>query len=142
MNLSTIPTVNATLNGLATVFLFLGWLAVRRGDHHRHMQFMLSALGVSTVFLAFYLYYHFNIGSVTRYHGAGFMRGLYLFILFTHIPLAMVVVPGCLTALWHAWKKRFDRHVRVTRWLWPVWMYVSITGVLIYLMLYIFPHSL
>lgn len=138
MNLTHIPAVNATLNGIAALFLLLGWLAVRRGNLVRHRQFMLSAFAVSAVFMAFYLYYHYTIGTVTRYQGQGLLRGLYFFILITHIPLAMLVVPGCLLALGFAWKKRFDLHVRVTRWLWPVWMYVSVTGVMIYLMLYVF----
>lgn len=138
MGIEQIPTLNASLNALATCFLLYGWVCIRRGYRTRHMQSMIAAIVVSSVFLGFYLYYHFNIGAVTRYEREGWLRVLYFFVLFTHIPLAMVIVPGCLVAVWHAARKNFQRHVRVTRWLWPVWMYVSVTGVVIYLMLYVF----
>ena len=138
ITLQQIPAINATLNGIATALLIAGWFFIRRGDRDRHMKAMLAAVAVSACFLGFYLYYHFNVGAVTRYERTGFIRAVYFFVLFTHIPLAMVVVPGCLAALWHGLKKDFVRHVRITRWLWPVWLYVSVTGVIIYLMLYVF----
>ncbi len=138
IEIGQIPAINATLNAVATFFLLVGWWAIRKGARRRHMQFMVAALGFSAAFLAFYLYYHFNVGAVTRYERQGLIRWIYFFVLFTHIPLAMLVVPGCLAAVWYAIRQRFDRHVRITRWLWPVWMYVSVTGVIIYLMLYVF----
>ncbi len=138
IELHHIPTINALLNGVATCFLLAGWIFIRRGEQKRHMQAMIAALAVSALFLGFYLYYHFNVGAVTRYERQGILRPIYFFILFTHIPLAMLVVPGCLVAVWHAFRKNFEKHVKITRWLWPVWIYVSITGVLIYLMLYVF----
>lgn len=138
IELGQIPAINATLNGIATCLLVGGWIAIKNGHQRRHMQLMIGAVVVSALFLAFYLYYHFNVGAVTRYERQGLIRWVYFFVLFTHIPLAMLVVPGCLAAVWRAYKQQFDRHVRITRWLWPVWMYVSVTGVIIYLMLYVF----
>jgi putative membrane protein len=138
IELSTIPTINASLNGVATALLLTGWVMIKRGNRQGHMKAMMAALAVSALFLGFYLYYHFNVGAVTRYERTGFWRPIYFTILFTHIPLAIVVVPGCLAAVWHAMRGQFERHTRITRWLWPVWMYVSVTGVLIYLMLYVF----
>lgn len=138
IEISQIPTINATLNGFATLLLLAGWRAVRGGNTRLHMKLMLGALAVSALFLGFYLYYHFHAGAMTPYQRTGILRGVYFFVLFSHIPLAMLVVPGCLAAVWWAFRGDFVRHVRVTRWLWPVWMYVSITGVIIYLMLYVF----
>jgi len=137
MDISSIPTLNASLNGVATLLLMAGWMAIRQGRRLLHMRLMVSALAVSALFLGFYLYYHYNAGAMTPYEKTGLIRWVYFTILITHIPLAMLVVPGCLVAVWHAVRGRFDRHVRITRWLWPVWMYVSVTGVLIYLMLYV-----
>ncbi|MCR4337802.1 MAG: DUF420 domain-containing protein [Candidatus Omnitrophica bacterium] len=132
-----LPTINATLNGLAALFLLLGWFAIRRKDQRLHQQLMISALVCSAAFLSCYLTYHFLIhGVVTRYQGEGLSRIFYFAILLTHTPLAMLIVPFALMAFWHAYRQEFDKHTRITRWLLPVWMYVSITGVLIYLMLY------
>ncbi len=132
-----IPSVNASLNGTATLLLLAGWIAIRSGRPGLHKKLMLSAFGVSALFLACYLYYHFNISAVTKYQGQGASRVVYFVILFSHIPLAMLVVPFSVTALWFALRGRFDAHRKVVRRLWPVWMYVSVTGVLIYLMLYV-----
>jgi uncharacterized membrane protein YozB (DUF420 family) len=137
MTAHDLPAVNASLNGLAALLLGAGWVAVRRGRRDAHRALMLSALAVSAAFLACYLYYHFQVRLVTRYEGAGPDRLLYLFVLVTHIVLAPLVVPFCGLAIWHAARGRFDRHVRITRWLWPAWMYVSVTGVAIYAMLYV-----
>ena len=132
------PTINASLNALSGILLLLGWLAIKRKDQKLHRYFMISALVSSTLFLICYLYYHAVIHGMTRYEGKGLLRIIYFTILLTHTPLAVVIVPASLTALWHALHQNFDKHVRVTRWLYPVWMYVSVTGVVIYLMLYIF----
>jgi len=133
-----LPTLNAALNAAAAVLLLLGWVAVKRGAVRRHQWLMVGALAMSTAFLASYLLYHYTVQGVTRYQGEGLSRLLYFFILLTHTPLATLMVPFIAAAVWFAYRGRFDRHVRVTRWLWPVWMYVSVTGVLIYLMLYVF----
>lgn len=131
-----LPGLNALLNAIAATFLVAGWFAIKkRGNMRAHRTFMLLALLSSTLFLASYTYYHYNAGAITRYEGGG--RWFYLAILFTHIPLAGLMPPFILAAVWFAMRGRFDIHTRITRWLWPVWIYVSVTGVLIYLMLYV-----
>jgi len=138
MTVRDLPTLNALLNGLAAVILFFGWRAIKTGKRETHQKFMTAALMVSSLFLISYLTYHFLIHGVTRYQKTGVLRFIYFFILTTHTPLAAIIVPASLTAVWHATKGNFTKHTRITKWLLPVWMYVSITGVLIYLMLYIF----
>ena len=134
-----LPTLNAFLNGLAGVLLLFGFNAIKRGDRGAHKRFMLFGLLASTFFLCSYITYHWLIhGVVTRYLGHGLWRFIYFFILTTHTPLAVIILPFSLTAIWHAYHNDFKKHTKITRWLFPVWMYVSITGVLIYLMLYIF----
>lgn len=103
-----------------------------------HASFMSAALAASFLFLFFYLTYHLSGRGLTRYQGKGASRIIYFSILFTHTPLAVVIVPFALLAVYHAVKGNFVSHVRITRWLFPVWVYVSVTGVLIYLMLYSF----
>lgn len=137
MTIYDLPKINASLNALSAVLLVCGWIAIKRGRRDVHRNFMVAALVSSAAFLGCYLYYHAH-HLVTRYQGQGILRPIYFFVLATHIPLAVVVLPGSLAAVWFAWKGRFDRHVRVTRWLWPVWIYVSVTGVIVYLMLYVF----
>jgi len=132
-----LPTVNACLNGLAGIFLFLGWRSIKRGNRVIHQRMMVAALISSALFLCSYLFYHFTIQGITKYQGEGLWRVIYFFILLTHTPLAVIIVPFCITAVIHAMKGRFEKHVRITKWLFPVWMYVSITGVIIYLMLYV-----
>ncbi|MDZ4857799.1 MAG: DUF420 domain-containing protein [Candidatus Hydrogenedentes bacterium] len=139
MDLPLLPTVNATLNGIAAMLLFLGWRAIKSGKRDTHRNFMVAALACSTLFLACYLYYHYNVGSV-RYQGQGPARYLYFAILITHTPLAALMTPFIIAATWFALKADFVKHTRITKILWPVWMYVSITGVVIYLMLYILPQ--
>lgn len=138
MTVGDLPTLNATLNGLAAIILFLGWRAIKAGKKEIHQRLMLLAFIVSSLFLASYLTYHVLVPGVTPYQKEGILRVIYFFILSTHTPLAAVIVPASLIALWHAAKGNFVQHTRITRWLLPVWMYVSITGVIIYLMLYIF----
>ena len=134
MSVSDLPAVNACFNTLSTIWLTMGFVFIRKGRKEAHRNCMIAALCTSALFLAGYLTYHFNAGAMTRYEGE--WRGLYLAILFSHIPLAGLVVPACLIAVWHAIKGRYERHVRIVRWLFPVWLYVSVTGVVIYLMLY------
>jgi len=138
MDLHNLPTLNACLNASAGILLFFGWRAIKQGKREVHRKFMIAALVSSALFLCSYLTYHFMIRGVTRYSGEGVLRYVYFTILLTHTPLAIIIVPFCLVAVYHAYRKNFVAHVKITRWLFPVWMYVSITGVLIYLMLYVF----
>ena len=132
-----LPTINASLNGLAGLFLFLGFLAIKRGKKLLHRQLMMAAFASSALFLCAYVYYHATTHLLTRYQGQGIGRALYFIILGTHTPLAVLIVPFIIMAIRHALRGEFDKHTRITRWLYPAWMYVSITGVLIYLMLYV-----
>jgi putative membrane protein len=142
MSIEDLPLVNACLNGLSAVFLASGYLAIKAGREKCHRNFMMAALVTSVVFLACYLTYHFNVQVVTRFREPAWFRPFYLAILISHTVLAMVVVPLVLTAVWKAIRGRFEQHKRWARWAWPIWMYVSVTGVIIYLLLYrIFPQA-
>jgi uncharacterized membrane protein YozB (DUF420 family) len=127
--------VNAALNGLAALWLGAGYLMIRRRRTAAHRFCMIAALVASAAFLVSYLAYHARAGS-TRFTGTGWIRSLYLVILFTHTVLAAAIVPLVLITLRRALRGRFDRHRRIARWTWPHWIYVSVTGVVIYLMLY------
>ena len=133
--LEYMPAVNATLNGLSGTLLFVGFLQIRRRNIDWHRRFMLSACGCSVLFLCCYLVYHFFAGS-TKFQGEGWVRPVYFTILLTHTVLAMVIVPLVVVVLVNAFKGRFDRHRKVARWAFPIWMYVSVTGVLVYFFLY------
>jgi uncharacterized membrane protein YozB (DUF420 family) len=135
MSLTDLPALNASLNAIATVLLLVGWANIRRGRREAHRRSMLAALGVSAAFLTSYLVYHFNVGSVP-YQKTGFIRTVYLTILFTHIVLAAAIVPLVFITVSRALSARYDRHRRIARWTLPVWLYVSVTGVVIYVMLY------
>lgn len=137
MTIQDLPALNATLNGVAAICLYLGWCAIKSGKKDLHAKWMVGALVASTAFLTSYLIYHFNVQAVTTYPGEGFWKWVYYFILATHVPLATLMLPFVIYAVWMAIRKNFEKHKRVTRWLWPVWMYVSVTGVIIYMMLYI-----
>lgn len=137
MTLPLLPTINASLNGLAGVFLLLGFLAIRQGKKDLHRQLMMAAFASSVFFLCTYLYYHATTHILTRYQGQGMSRVIYFFVLGTHTPLAVVIVPFILMAIRHALRGEFDKHTRITRWLYPMWLYVSLTGVIVYLMLYV-----
>ena len=132
-----LPALNAGLNGLSSVFLVLGFLAVRRREYRRHMQFMLAALGTSTLFFASYVTYHHYFGS-TRFTGTGSIRSVYFVILITHVVLAAVVVPMILLSFFTSLSGRLSAHRRLSRYTFPVWLYVSITGVLVFAMLKLF----
>lgn len=139
------PAIHALLNGTAALLLTLGWLAIRgKGpfgrcgrDERLHKRFMIAALFVSACFLGSYLEYHSSVGSVT-FWGTGWIRTLYLAVLIPHTVLATVMVPPIVILVVHAARGRLDRHKRLARWTLPVWIYVSVTGVLVYLMLYRF----
>ncbi len=138
MSAPLLPTINASLNGLSTVLLFAGWWAIKNQNKTLHRNIMVAALISSAAFLSCYLYYHFAVVGVTSYTAEGISRYIYYAILITHVPLAGLMTPFILAAVWFAYRGRFDLHTRVTKILWPVWMYVSVTGVIIYLMLYTF----
>ena len=141
MSLSDLPAVNACLNGLSAVFLTTGYVFIRRGNKIAHRNCMVSAFVTSTIFLICYLTYHFTVRTVTRFEKPEWFRPIYLTILLTHTVLAVVIVPLVLMTLGRAVKQRFDLHKKIARWTWPLWMYVSVTGVVIYLLLYrIFPQ--
>ncbi|HMJ92363.1 MAG TPA: DUF420 domain-containing protein [Candidatus Acidoferrum sp.] len=137
MTISDLPAVNASLNGLATVFLTIGYIFIKQKKQNAHRNCMIAAFVTSTVFLACYLTYHFNVVAVTKFQGQGIMRPIYFFILITHIILAVVIVPLVLMSMSRGLKQRWEAHKRISRWTWPIWMYVSVTGVIVYLMLYV-----
>ncbi len=134
LDLSFMPAVNAGLNSLAATFLVAGWIAIRRGHRSLHQRLMVAAFASSAVFLIGYVAYHYAHGD-TRYPESAPYRTVYLGILATHVVLSITVVPLALSAFWFAAKKRFQTHRRVTRVLAPIWLYVSVTGVVIYFML-------
>jgi putative membrane protein len=129
------PALNAFLNGISALFLALGFRFIRRGAIAPHRACMLSAFSASVVFLVSYLAYHAQVGHV-RYPGSGLDRTIYLGILLTHTVLAFVIVPMILRTLYLAVKQRFAEHRRLARWTLPIWFYVSVTGVVIFVMLY------
>lgn len=129
------PAVNAALNGTCVVLLLAGRVAIARGDREAHRRFMLGAFVTSTVFLISYLI-RFATTGAHRYPGDGWDKIAYLVILFSHMVLAVVLVPLVLRALQHALRGNFAQHLRVVKWGWPIWMYVSVTGVIVYVMLY------
>jgi uncharacterized membrane protein YozB (DUF420 family) len=135
MSVHDLPALNATLNATATMLLTAGWIFIKQKKRDAHRRCMLSAFAVSTAFLTSYLVYHFNVGSVP-FQRPGAIRVVYLTILFTHIVLAAAIVPMILLSLSRALRARYDKHRRIARWTMPLWLYVSVTGVVIYVMLY------
>ena len=135
MNVSDLPALNATLNGAATLFLLAGYVFIRRRQIPAHRASMLAAVTTSGLFLISYVIYHANAGS-KPFPGTGPVRAVYFVILITHIVLAAAIVPMVLLTLSRALTQRFDRHAAIARRTFPLWLYVSVTGVVIYLMLY------
>jgi uncharacterized membrane protein YozB (DUF420 family) len=135
MTLSSLPAVNACLNTAGAILLGLGYYFIRRGNRQGHQRCMVAAFVVSCLFLACYLTYHVQAPR-TVFREPPWFRPIYLVILLSHTVLAAAIVPLALLALYRAWQGQFERHKRLARWTWPVWMYVSVTGVLIYLLLY------
>ncbi len=133
-DLSFLPAVNACLNSTAAALLVGGWIAIRRGKRDLHRYSMVGAFAVSALFLVSYVVYHYVHGD-TRYGGEGPLRLVYFAILISHVLLSMAIVPMALSALYFAVRRRFSTHKKITRILTPIWLYVSITGVLIFLML-------
>lgn len=132
---SALPALNALLNGTSAVLLTGGYLCIRRKLVMAHKVCMFTAFGTSCLFLVSYLIYHFQVGSVP-FAGQGWIRWVYFLLLVSHIVLAALIVPFALVTILYAWKAQFARHVRLARWTFPLWLYVSITGVMIYWMLY------
>lgn len=132
-----LPTLNACLNALSGLFLLAGWWAIRRDQTRVHIVSMICAMTTSALFLASYIIYHVQKhGVVTKFAGRGLSRPVYFAILISHTLLAAVILPMVILTLVPALRSRFDKHVRIARWTLPIWMYVSVTGVLVYLMLY------
>lgn len=132
---SQLPAVNAALNSLSAILLVGGYLFIKSRNIKAHKACMLSAFASSILFLASYLVYHYQVGSVP-FKGQGGIRLVYFTILLTHTILATTVVPLALVTLFRAFKERFDAHRRIARWTFPIWLYVSVTGVIVYWMLY------
>ena len=135
MNLSSLPTLNAILNSISGLLLVTGYLLIRQRRIRAHRACMLGAFTTSTLFLISCVVYHANVGSVA-FTGRGTIRAVYFTILISHIVLAASIVPLALVTLVQALRERFDRHARIARWTLPIWLYVSVTGVVVYLMLY------
>jgi uncharacterized membrane protein YozB (DUF420 family) len=135
LTLAEFPALNASLNGTTAVLLLTGWGLIKSGRREAHRWTMISAFICSSVFLACYLYYHYHVGSV-RFQKTGPIRTVYFTILLTHTTLAVLVLPMILRTLFLAAKGRFDEHRRAARWAFPIWLYVSVTGVTVYWMLY------
>ena len=135
MTYSDLPALNALLNSLTTILLISGYIQIRKGNEVVHRKIMLTALTTSALFLTSYLIYHNQVGSVPYPH-QDWTRFLYFSILIPHVILAAVMVPFIIIGVWRALKGRFDKHKRIMRFTFPVWLFVSITGVIVYLMLY------
>ena len=135
MSVADLPALNATLNAIAGVLLVIGYVLIRRGRIQQHRRVMLAAFTTSALFLVSYVTYHANAGS-RPFGGQGPIRIVYFTILISHVILAAAILPMALITLSHALRERFDRHMRIARWTLPIWLYVSVTGVIVYLMLY------
>jgi uncharacterized membrane protein YozB (DUF420 family) len=127
--------LNACLNGASAALLACGYVAIRKGKMAVHKRFMISAFVMSSIFLCSYLVYHYRVGHVV-FQGQGWIRPVYFTLLLTHTVLALVIVPMVLVTLRRAWLERFDRHRVIARWTLPLWFYVSVTGVIVYLLVY------
>lgn len=137
MDFVHLPTLNALLNTTSALFLTLGFVFIKRGNIAAHKLCMSAAFTISVLFLISYLYYHVQYGA-TRFQGTGWIRPVYFSILISHTILAVLVAPMALITLVQALRGTFDKHRRIARWTWPLWMYVSLTGVIVYLLLYRF----
>lgn len=135
MTLQDLPTLNASLNSIAGLLLLFGYISIKQGKKELHKKLMVSALGVSAAFLTSYLIYHYSAPS-KKFPDLGWIKTLYLLILVPHIILAAVMVPMILKTFWHGFRGEWEKHKKIARITFPVWMYVSVTGVLVYLMLY------
>jgi putative membrane protein len=130
------PALNASLNGISALLLAGGYAAIRAGKRDVHKVFMLSAFWVSTAFLVSYLIYHIRVKQLVLFQGQGWIRPVYFALLTSHTILAIVIVPLILITIRRAWMEKFDKHRRIARWTLPLWFYVCVTGVIVYLMVY------
>ena len=135
LTVGDLPALNAILNGTAAIFLITGYILIRRGKQQPHKRCMLAALVTSVLFLVSYVIYHLNVGS-RPFPGQGPIRVVYFAILITHVLLAVTILPLALITTARGLRAQYDRHVRIARWTLPLWIYVSVSGVVIYLMLY------
>jgi uncharacterized membrane protein YozB (DUF420 family) len=135
VSIADLPAVNATLNGISAILLVIGYRLIRQRRIEQHRRVMIAAFATSTLFLICYLIYHANVGS-KPFPGQGTIRTVYFFILITHIVLAACVPPMALVTLIRGLRARYDQHARLARWTLPIWLYVSVTGVVVYVMLY------
>jgi uncharacterized membrane protein YozB (DUF420 family) len=135
MSVTDLPAVNATLNTISTVLLITGWVFIRRGERQKHKACMIAALVTSSLFLTSYVMYHAQVGSVP-FRGTGWIRTVYFSVLIPHVILAAAVVPPILITVSRGLSAKYDKHRRIARWTLPIWLYVSVTGVMVYLMLY------
>jgi putative membrane protein len=135
MSISDLPTLNAILNSISAILLTVGYVFIKQKNRNAHRNCMIAAFSTSALFLTSYLIYHFNVGSV-KFQGQGMVRTIYFAILLTHTILAVAIVPMIFVTFARALKGNFSRHRAIAKWTLPVWLYVSITGVVVYLMLY------
>ena len=135
MSVADLPALNATLNAIAAVLLVTGYVFIRRKDRRRHRACMIAALITSGLFLTSYVIYHAQVGSVP-FKGTGWIRTVYFSVLIPHVILAAAIVPPVLITASRALTAKYDKHRRIARWTLPIWLYVSVTGVIVYLMLY------
>ena len=135
MHVTDLPALNATLNAISTMLLLTGYVFIRRGERQKHKACMIAALVTSALFLTSYVIYHAQVGSVP-FKGTGWIRTVYFAVLIPHVILAAAIVPPILITASRGLSAKYDKHRRIARWTLPVWLYVSITGVIVYLMLY------
>jgi putative membrane protein len=135
MAVTNLPALNATLNAISSVLLVTGWVFIRRGEREKHKACMIAALVTSGLFLTSYVIYHAQVGSVP-FRGTGWIRTVYFSVLIPHVILAAAVVPPILITVSRGLSAKYDQHRRIARWTLPIWLYVSVTGVIVYLMLY------
>lgn len=137
MGVADLPALNATLNAVSATLLILGYFFIRRREINRHKVAMFSACVTSTLFLVSYLVYHYHVGS-KPFPGQGWVRTFYYTVLISHVILAAAILPMAIATVTLAWKERFQAHRRLARWTLPLWLYVSLTGIVVYLMIYQF----
>lgn len=135
MTIQDLPTLNASLNSIAAFLLLSGYIAIKKNQKVLHRNLMISALVVSAAFLTSYLIYHYHVPS-KKFPDLGWIKTVYLLILVPHIILAAIMVPMILKTFWHAYKQEWEKHKKIARLTFPIWMYVSVTGVIVYFMLY------